>query len=157
MEQPWREPPSPAYNTLPPSVALRRVHFLIVIAPIFPLASPSSRHLIVVVFPVRPSRTHRRLHPIRYHVPLLACKLLPMFQGTRAPKIHYYIGERLRDLYSSFGASGCTLVCAKAVDVVNGRARLARVGGGNVFVVGLWREWLGRAHLSGMYPRLFFL
>ena len=28
------------------------------------------------------------------------------------------------------------------------------LGGGNVFVVGLWREWLGRAHLSGMYPSL---
>ena len=37
------------------------------------------------------------------------------------------------------------------------RERTGGVGqgwGGNVFVVGLWREWLGRAHLSGMYPSL---
>ena len=37
------------------------------------------------------------------------------------------------------------------------RGRTGGVGHGRgsvAFVVGFWREWLGRAHLSGMYPSL---
>ena len=135
---------SPSRSQHTSTLRSTRVH-LVVIVPIFSLISPSSRHLIVVAAPVRPSRTHRRLHPIRYHVPLLACKLLPLFQCTRAPKFHYCIGERLRDLYSTFGASGCTLACAKAADVVNGRAGLAMVGGA-VY------SWLVLAGMVGTCP-----
>ena len=44
-------------------------------------------------------------------------------------------------------------MCAKAADVVNGRAGLAMVGG-QCIRGWFWREWLGRARLSGMYPSL---
>ena len=45
-------------------------------------------------------------------------------------------------------------MCATAVDVVDGRAESAMVGRAWHSWLGFWREWLGRAHLSGMSPSL---
>ena len=50
--------------------------------------------------------------------------------------------------------TGCTLAYATATDFVDGRAGSAMVGGAWHSWLGFWREWLGRAHLSGMYPSL---
>ena len=77
-------------------------------------------------------------------------------QCTRAPKFHYCIGERLRDLYSTFGATGCT--DSRVRDGGGCGGRTGGVGHGRG-AVHSWlgfgaREWLGRAHLSGRYPSL---
>ena len=118
------------------------------------LISPSSRHPVVVVAPVRPSRTHRRFHPIRYHIPLLACSHCLLFNALERPSSttasESAYGISIRHLRTT----GCALVCATAADVVDGRTGSAMVGGTWHSWLGFWREWLGRAHLSGMYPSL---
>ena len=79
----------PSRSRHTPTLRSTRVH-LVVIVPIFSLISPSSRHLIVVVTLVRPSRTHRRLHPIRYHVSFISLYLLPvqMHSSAQVPLLH---------------------------------------------------------------------
>ena len=154
VEKPRREPQlSFSRSQHTPAPRSTRVH-LIVIVPILSLASPSSHHLIVVVLPVRPSRTHRRLHPIRYHAPLLACSYCLLFNALERPSStttsESAYGISIRHLRTT----GCTLVCATAADAVDGRAGSAMVGGAWHPCLGFWREWLGRVHLSGMYPSL---
>ena len=138
--------------TTHPTLRSTRVH-VVVIAPTFSLVSPSSRHPIVVVALVRPSRTYRRFHPIRYRVPLLTCSycLCSMHSSAQVPLLHR---RAPTELLFDFGATGCTLVCATATDVLDGRAGLAMVGEVGHSWLGFWRGWLGRAHLSGMYPSL---
>ena len=139
--------------TTHPTLRSTRVH-VVVIAPTFSLVSPSSRHSIVVVALVRPSRTYRRFHPIRYHVPLLACSycLCSMHSSAQVPLLHRRAPTE--SLFDILGATGCTLVCATAADVVDGRTGLAMVGGAWHSWWGFRREWLGHARLSGMYPSL---
>ena len=119
-----------------------------------PLVQPSSRHLIIVVTLVRPSRTHHRLYPIRYHTPLLACSYCLLFNALERPSStttsESAYGISIRHLRTT----GCTLAYATATDVVDGRAGSTMVGGAWHSWLGFWREWLGRAHLSGMYPSL---
>ena len=76
------------HGTPHPPVALECI--LVIIAPVFSLISPSSRHLFVVVASVRPSRTHRRLHPIRYHVSQISFSyiLRSMHSSAQVPLLH---------------------------------------------------------------------
>ena len=117
--------------------------------------SPSaSLNSNIVVALVRPSRTHHRFHPIRYHIPLLACSHCLLFDALERPSSttasESAYGISIRHLRTT----GCALVCATAADAVDGRTGSAMVGGTWHSWLGFWREWLGRAHLSGMYPSL---
>ena len=85
---------------------------------------------------MRPSRTHRRLHPIRYHIPLLACSHCLLFDALERPSSttasESAFGIPIRHLRTT----GCALVCATAADAVDGRTGSAMVGG-------TWHSWLG--------------
>ena len=123
---------------------------VVVVVPTFALASPSSSHRTIVVALVRPSRTHPRFHPIRYHVSHISLLLFPMLMHSSAqvPLLHRRAPtELLSDILRL--ATGCILVCATATAGCRGRTD------------GVWqwsgvfgREWLDLAHLSGMYPGL---
>ena len=103
---------------------------------------------------MRPSRTHRRLHPIRYHIPLLACSYCLLFNALERPSSTTTSESAYRIPIRHLRTTGCTLAYATATDFVDGRAGSTMVGGAWHSWLGFWREWLGRAHPSGMYPSL---